>query len=142
MGAGPTEWQHRNKGRPAGPADACRGSEETGDVPRHSSPGPHNAPGSHPFGCQRNAVPDTLVRDPSRWRPPLVGSRCLAVMARALVVEDDGAIADAVLHVFRKDGMETALCGTLAAARDALVSGVDLVILDLGLPDGSGFSLL
>ncbi|CAN5925352.1 response regulator transcription factor [soil metagenome] len=60
---------------------------------------------------------------------------------RVLVVEDDSAIADAVLYCLRRDGMDVAHAGTLAAARRA-TSGRDVVVLDLGLPDGSGFSLI
>jgi DNA-binding response OmpR family regulator len=60
---------------------------------------------------------------------------------RVLVVEDDGPIADAVLYCLRRDGMQADLAGTLAAARRAAGSA-DVVILDLGLPDGSGFTLI
>lgn len=58
-----------------------------------------------------------------------------------LVVEDDAAIADAVLYCLRRDGMQAEVAGTLAAAR-VLAAGADVVVLDLGLPDGSGFSLI
>jgi len=60
---------------------------------------------------------------------------------RVLVVEDDGAIADAVLYCLRRDGMLAVVAETLAAARRA-TSDADVVVLDLGLPDGSGFSLI
>lgn len=60
---------------------------------------------------------------------------------RVLVVEDDGPIADAVLHALRREGMEADVAATVAAAR-ACVSSYDVAILDLGLPDGSGFSLI
>jgi two-component system catabolic regulation response regulator CreB len=60
---------------------------------------------------------------------------------RVLVVEDDGPIADAVLYSLRREGMFAEVATSLAAARLAL-EGVDVVVLDLGLPDGSGFSLL
>ena len=60
---------------------------------------------------------------------------------RVLVVEDDSAIADAVLYCLRRDGMQAEVAETLAAARCA-ASNADVVVLDLGLPDGSGFSLL
>jgi len=57
------------------------------------------------------------------------------------LVEDDGAIADAVLYSLRREGMEADVAETLASARGA-TSGADVVVLDLGLPDGSGFSLI
>lgn len=60
---------------------------------------------------------------------------------RVLVVEDDGAIADAVLYCLRRDGMLAEVAETLAGARRA-APGADVVVLDLGLPDGSGFSLI
>lgn len=64
-------------------------------------------------------------------------------MTHILVVEDDQPIADAVLYALRRDGMEAEAHGALAEARRRLaLPGVDLVILDLTLPDGSGFSLL
>ena len=59
---------------------------------------------------------------------------------RVLVVEDDSAIADAVLYCLRRDGMQAEVADTLAAARCATPG--DVVVLDLGLPDGSGFSLI
>ena len=62
-------------------------------------------------------------------------------MPRVVVVEDDAPIADAVTYALAKDGMVADAAGTLSAARK-LLPGADLVILDLTLPDGSGFSLL
>jgi len=58
-----------------------------------------------------------------------------------LVVEDDGPIADAVVYALNKDGMDAEQAPSLAAARTRM-GARDLVVLDLGLPDGSGFSLL
>jgi DNA-binding response OmpR family regulator len=60
---------------------------------------------------------------------------------RVLVVEDDAGIADAVVYALERDGMSAAAAGSLEAAR-AAVADADLAILDLGLPDGSGFTLL
>lgn len=62
-------------------------------------------------------------------------------MTRIVVVEDDAPIADAVTYALAKDGMVAEAAGTLAAAR-RLLADADLVVLDLTLPDGSGFSLL
>ena len=60
---------------------------------------------------------------------------------RVLVVEDDAAIADAVLYALRKEGMQVDVASSLEAARP-LLGRCDVVVLDLVLTDGSGFSLL
>src|SRR5262245_53203692 len=60
---------------------------------------------------------------------------------RILVVEDDGPIAEAVAYALEKEGMCVDRAGTLACAREKIGSA-DLVVLDLGLPDGSGFTLI
>jgi len=58
--------------------------------------------------------------------------------ARILVVEDEPAIAESVAYALRRDGFAVSLAGTLAEA-EAQRADADLVILDLMLPDGSGF---
>ncbi len=58
-----------------------------------------------------------------------------------LVVEDEPAIAESVAYALRRDGFSVQLAGTRAEA-EALAASVELIILDLMLPDGSGFDLL
>ena len=63
-------------------------------------------------------------------------------MARILLVEDEAAIADAVLYALRAEGFEAAHCLTGGEALDALRDAAfDLAILDVGLPDIGGFAL-
>jgi two-component system catabolic regulation response regulator CreB len=62
-------------------------------------------------------------------------------MARVLVVEDEPAIAESIGYALRRDGYTVAISSTLAAAEREL-DGTDLIVLDLMLPDGSGFDLL
>jgi two-component system catabolic regulation response regulator CreB len=59
-------------------------------------------------------------------------------MPRILVVEDEPAIADAIDYALTTEGLGVVRCATLQAARGAL-AGIDLVVLDVNLPDGSGF---
>ncbi len=62
---------------------------------------------------------------------------------RALVVEDDPGIASGLQASLRQAGYAVDLCGTLGAAWHALsVEPFDVLILDLGLPDGDGLDLL
>jgi DNA-binding response OmpR family regulator len=72
------------------------------------------------------------------FKPAVPGK---AINPRVLVVEDDPGIADAVMYALQRDGMTAVAAPSLEAAR-AGGAGVDLAILDLGLPDGSGFTLL
>jgi DNA-binding response OmpR family regulator len=58
-----------------------------------------------------------------------------------LVVEDEAGIAEAVAFALSRDGMPAEIAGTLAEAR-RLLPGKGLVVVDLGLPDGSGYGLL
>jgi DNA-binding response OmpR family regulator len=63
-------------------------------------------------------------------------------MPKILVVEDEPAIAESLAYSLRRDGFTVTVAASLAAAeREALV-GADLVVLDLMLPDGSGFDLI
>jgi len=61
-------------------------------------------------------------------------------MPRILVVEDEPAIADAVEYALTTEGLTVVRAATVQAARPHL-SAADLVVLDVGLPDGSGFDL-
>ncbi|MBN2193068.1 MAG: response regulator transcription factor [Polyangiaceae bacterium] len=58
-----------------------------------------------------------------------------------LVVEDEPAIAESVAYALRRDGFTTTLACTCAEA-EASVRQCDLIVLDLMLPDGSGFDLI
>lgn len=69
-----------------------------------------------------------------------MGLLCARSM-RALVVEDDAELGRAVTRSLEEWGAEVTLATTLAFATDVLDRGFELVILDVGLPDGSGVSL-
>lgn len=61
---------------------------------------------------------------------------------RILVVEDEPAIADSVVYALNTEGFETVWCTTARDASAALAEGgIDLVVLDVGLPDRNGFDL-
>ncbi|MES2991298.1 MAG: response regulator transcription factor [Pseudomonadota bacterium] len=62
---------------------------------------------------------------------------------RVLVVEDDSGIADGLRTTLRQQGSAVDVAADLAAAWSALRSeAFDVVLLDLGLPDGDGSELL
>jgi len=62
---------------------------------------------------------------------------------RILVVEDDEGIAGGLAATLRGAGYAVDLCPTLSAAWAALhVEAFDMVLLDLGLPDGDGIDWL
>jgi len=63
-------------------------------------------------------------------------------MPSILFVEDDATIAMGVEYSLKQDGFEVSLAYRLEEARSLLKNTpFDLVLLDLGLPDGSGYEL-
>jgi two-component system catabolic regulation response regulator CreB len=63
-------------------------------------------------------------------------------MPTILLAEDEPAIADAVLYALRSEGMEVQHCllGREVAPK-VRAGGIDVVVLDVGLPDASGFDV-
>ncbi|RYZ68815.1 MAG: two-component system response regulator CreB [Lysobacteraceae bacterium] len=63
-------------------------------------------------------------------------------MPLVLIAEDEPAIADAVLYALRSEGLQAEHCllGGEVAPR-VRAGGVDVVVLDVGLPDRSGFDV-
>ncbi len=60
--------------------------------------------------------------------------------ARILVVDDEPSIVDNIVYALDLEGFENGTASTLSEARSQLSdSTFDLLILDVGLPDGSGF---
>ena len=63
-------------------------------------------------------------------------------VATILIAEDESAIADTVLYALRSEGLEAEHC---LLGRDVVprvrAGGVDVVVLDVGLPDRSGFDV-
>jgi two-component system catabolic regulation response regulator CreB len=62
---------------------------------------------------------------------------------RILLIEDEAAIADTLLYALAREGMQVQWC-RLARDGEALLAQepVDLLILDVGLPDASGMEVL
>lgn len=63
-------------------------------------------------------------------------------MSRILIVEDDKTIALGIEYSLQQEGYITCVCHTVEAATSILkTSSYDLIILDIGLPDGNGLEL-
>lgn len=62
-------------------------------------------------------------------------------MACLMLVEDDEALRAALEELFRREGYDVLAVGSVSAARRALDERVDLVVLDVSLPDGDGVTL-
>src|SRR5271170_2967454 len=62
---------------------------------------------------------------------------------RLLVIEDESELAGLLRAALTRAGFAVDLVGNIASAQDYLaVATYDAMILDLGLPDGDGMSLL
>lgn len=64
------------------------------------------------------------------------------MVSRILVVEDEPAIAESVAYALGKAGHEVETATALREARAKVEATFDLVLLDLMLPDGSGFDFI
>lgn len=62
---------------------------------------------------------------------------------RVLIVEDDADLCDVLTQLLAEHRIDVDTAAGLVGARDALAASLpDLVLLDVGLPDGNGLSLL
>lgn len=61
---------------------------------------------------------------------------------RIMIIEDDKTISFAVKTFLNKHGMETNVFESLESVEDIDINKFDLIILDVNLPDGSGFDYL
>ncbi len=62
-------------------------------------------------------------------------------MTKVLLVEDDRAVALAVIYSLKKDGFEVEHAMNLKTARTMINDEKDIILLDLMLPDGDGYEL-
>ncbi len=60
---------------------------------------------------------------------------------KILLVEDDTALRGALEELLRREGYEVVKASNARSAREGMELGVDLVMLDVTLPDGDGVSL-
>lgn len=65
-------------------------------------------------------------------------------MKNILVVEDDKALREGIELALRREDFHFTLCESIAKAKEALSGQMsfDLILLDINLPDGSGYDLL
>lgn len=62
-------------------------------------------------------------------------------MATLLLVEDDPVLRDGLTELFSRDGYQVVRAGSVREARENLTETVQIVVMDVGLPDGDGVSL-
>ena len=60
---------------------------------------------------------------------------------KILLVEDDTALRGALEELLYREGYDVVKASNVRSARNGLDSTIDLVILDVGLPDGDGVEL-
>ena len=62
-------------------------------------------------------------------------------MSKILLVEDDRAVALAVVYTLKKEGFQVEHATNLKLAREMFNHEIDIILLDLMLPDGNGYEL-
>ena len=60
---------------------------------------------------------------------------------KILLIEDDTALRGALEELLIREGYEVILADNVRSARTLYNTGVDLIMLDVGLPDGDGVTL-
>ena len=70
--------------------------------------------------------------------PDMAKARCL----RVLLVDDDPMTVEILARLLRRLGHVVTTAGNIAEALAAPIEALDLVVSDLGLPDGSGLHLM
>jgi two-component system catabolic regulation response regulator CreB len=61
-------------------------------------------------------------------------------VSKILILEDESSIADNIRYALEAEGFQTEWRSTLGEGRQRLLDGgIDLLVLDVGLPDGNGF---
>ena len=74
------------------------------------------------------------------WNAPLTKD---GVRTTLLLVEDHEATRTALAHLLKRRNFDVVPAGCVEEAREAVArGGIDLVISDIGLPDGSGYDLM
>ena len=84
-------------------------------------------------------LPEGAARRPAGPEGAAPGPRA---SARILLVEDHPDSAEALAHLLSALGHEVEVAGSVAQALAADWSAVDVLVSDIGLPDGSGLDLL
>lgn len=99
-----------------------------------------------PTGLPVPPVPGPALRAPAKTPVPPAAER-RHKQSRLLFVEDHADTARVLAAILRRDGYDVLSASSVAealaiAAVEATGQGIDLVVSDLGLPDGTGFQLM
>ena len=62
-------------------------------------------------------------------------------MARIIIVEDDQFLQESLKEALEIKSYEIVLCSNVKETREKIHPGIDLIIMDINLPDGDGISL-
>lgn len=128
--------------------EELRALSATRDVPIvvissfHEERAQHENPHEIEHWFAKPVQPEKLLSVLASWQPGAQGKNNSNGKARVLHVEDDGDIRHVVAMILGESS-EITTAATLAQARAHLrEQSFDLVLLDIGLPDGSGLDLL
>jgi CheY-like chemotaxis protein/signal transduction histidine kinase/CHASE3 domain sensor protein len=122
--------------------DRLKRDDETRHIPIHMVSGSDQAQTALSLGAVGYLVKPVKREDLAEALQTLEGQLTRTVR-RVLIVEDDPVQRDAVTRLLRAGDVETVSAGTAAECLRLLKTQTfDCMVLDLSLPDASGFSLL
>ena len=86
---------------------------------------------------------DGTSNSTGNWQSTNVEARSAQGMRRVLVVEDDPVLRESIHALLKSETVEIVEAGSIASALDEMARATfDCVVMDLALPDGSGYELL
>jgi len=88
------------------------------------------------------ATADAPPRQPAVSQPRPAISPATGIKCRVLIVEDDAVSASALRSILTRKGCDVLAVTTVADALPLLALPLDVILLDLMLPDGDGVAVL
>ncbi len=92
--------------------------------------------------AEASALPPPTPSPPVTLGPPRLAATGRPKRLHILLVDDHEETAEILGQLLRREGFQVTIAHTMAAALTVLPEDLDLLVTDVGLPDGSGLELM